>query len=76
MKTNESKIAKEQAYQTALEMEKEIIQINDRQYIGMPREERKEIILTAPNKTTQLRIFCCENGLDWQEIVFVAKRLI
>ena len=73
MKTNETKLTKEQAYTTALDMQKDIDRINARQYIGMPRDERKDIIITVLQKTNQLRVFCFENGIDWQEIVFLAR---
>ena len=68
------KLAKEQATTIAIQMEKEIIEINSRQYIGMPRVERKNIILTVVHKTDELRLFCYENNLDWQEICILAKR--
>ena len=67
------KLAKEQATTIAIQMEKEIIEINSRQYIGMPRVERKNIILTVVHKTDELRLFCYENNLDWQEICVLAK---
>ena len=73
MKTNETKLTKEQAYTMALDMQKDIDRINARQYIGMPRDERKDIIITVLQKTNQLRVFCYENGIDWQEIVFLAR---
>lgn len=75
MKINETKLSKEQAYTMALNMQKEIDGINAQQYIGMPREERKDIIIIVLHKTNQLRVFCYENGIDWQEIVFVARSL-
>lgn len=68
------KLTKEQATAMAIEMEKEIIEINSRQYIGMPRVERKNIILTVVHKTDELRLFCYKNDLDWQEICILAKR--
>ena len=67
------KLTKEQATAMAIEMEKEIIEINSRQYLGMPREELKNIILTVVHKTGQLKMFCYENDLDWQEICVLAK---
>ena len=73
MKANETKLTKEQAYTMALDMQKDIDRINARQYIGMPRDERKDIIITVLQKTNQLRVFCYENGIDWQEIVFLAR---
>ena len=68
------KLTREEAVEMAIRMEKEIIEINSRQYIGMPRVERKNIILTVVHKTDELRLFCYENNLDWQEICILAKR--
>lgn len=68
------KMTKEQALEKAIQMEREINAINSRQYIGMPRVERKNIILTVVHKTDELRLFCYENNLDWQEICILAKR--
>lgn len=67
------KLTKEQATAIAIQMEKEIIEINNRQYIGMPRTELKDIILTVVHKTGELKLFCYENDLDWQEICVLAK---
>ena len=67
------KLTKEQATAIAIQKEKEIIEINSRQYIGMPRSERKDIILTVVHKTGELKRFCHENDLDWQEICVLAK---
>ena len=67
------KMTKEQATTIAIQKEKEIIEINSRQYIGMPRTELKDIILTVVHKTDELRLFCYENDLDWQEICVLAK---
>lgn len=67
------KLTKERATAMAIEMEKEIIEINNRQYIGMPREELKNIILIVVHKTGQLKLFCYENDLDWQGICVLAK---
>ena len=68
------KLTREEAVEMAIRMEKEIIEINSRQCIGMPKEERKGIILTVVHKTDELRLFCYENNLDWQEICILAKR--
>ena len=68
------KLTREEAVEMAIRMEKEIIEINSRQYIGMPRVERKNIILPVVHKTDELRLFCYENNLDWQEICILAKR--
>ena len=67
------KLTRDEAVEMAIRMEKEIIEINSRQYIGMPKEERKGIILTVVHKTDELRLFCYENDLDWQEICVLAK---
>ena len=67
------KLTREQSTTIALQMEKEIIEINSRQYISMSKEERKDIILTVVHKTDELRLFCYENDLDWQEICVLAK---
>ena len=67
------KLTKEQVLEMAIQMEKEIIEINNRQYIGMPRAERKDIILTVVHKTGELKLFCHENDLDWHEICVLAK---
>ena len=67
------KLTKEQATAIAIQKEKEIIEINNRQYIGMPRTELKDIILTVVHKTGELKLFCYENDLDWQEICVLAK---
>ena len=67
------KLTKEQATTIAIRMEKEIIEINSRQYVGMPRTELKDIILTVVHKTGELKLFCYENDLDWQEICVLAK---
>ena len=67
------KLTKERATTMAIQMEKEIIEINSKQYIGMPKEELKTIILTVVHKTGQLKLFCYENALDWQEICVLAK---
>ena len=67
------KLTKEQATAIAIRMEKEIIEINSRQYIGMPRAELKNIILTVVHKTGELKMFCYENDLGWQEICVLAK---
>ena len=67
------KLTREQAITMAIRMEKEIIEINSRQYIGMPRAELKEIILTVVHRTGELKLFCHENNLDWQEICVLAK---
>ena len=61
-------LTKEQAVQKATEMEKEIDAVVAGQYIGMPREELKSIMLTVVRKTEELQIFCYENGLDFHEI--------
>ena len=67
------KLTKEQATAIAIQKEKEIIEINNRQYIGMPRTELKDIILTVVHNTGELKLFCYENDLDWQEICVLAK---
>ena len=67
------KLTKEQATTIAIQMEKGIIEINSRQYIGMPRTELKDIILTVVHKTGELKLFCYENDLDWQVICVLAK---
>ena len=67
------KLTKEQATAMAIEMEKEIIEINSRQYIGMPRSELKDIIMTCFMKTKDLRIFCQDNDLSWDEIRMLAR---
>ena len=41
------KLTREQATTIAIQMEKEIIEINSRQYIGMPKEERKDISIVS-----------------------------
>lgn len=67
------KLTKEQATTIAIQMEKEIIEINSRQYIGMPRSELKDIIMTCFMKTKDLRIFCLDNDLSWDEIRMLAR---
>ncbi len=68
------KMTKKQALETAIEMEREINAINSRQYIGMPRDELKQIIMTVFHKNNELRIFCMKNGLDWQEVQKLATK--
>ena len=58
------RLTKEQAMEIAVEMEREINAINSRQYIGMPRDELKKIIMTVFHKKSELRIFCMENILQ------------
>lgn len=68
MNTNETKLTREEAIAYVLRVEK---QINDKvatQYLGMPREELKEIIFTVVRKTTELRIFCHEHDLDFHQL--------
>ena len=44
------RLTKEQAMEIAVEMERKINAINSRQYIGMPRDELKKIIMTVFHK--------------------------
>ena len=65
---NENKLTRDQAIAQALAVEEIITQKVAPQYLGMPREELKEIILFAAHKTTELKIFCYKNELNFHEI--------
>ncbi len=65
---NENKLTREQAVAHVLTAEEEINRKVAAQYIGMPREELKDIILTVVRKTEEMQLFCYENGLDFHQL--------
>ncbi len=64
----ENKMTKEQAIAYVLAVEEEIDMLVSTQYVGMPREELKNIMLTVVHKTEELQIFCYEYGLDFHKL--------
>ncbi|MBR5521175.1 MAG: hypothetical protein IKU54_04180 [Oscillospiraceae bacterium] len=58
----------EQAYNQAIAMQKNINAVVATQYLGMPRADLKNILLTVIRKSTELKIFCHENGINYNEI--------
>ncbi len=62
------KMTKEQAIAYVLAIEEEISRLVSTQYIGMPREELKNIMLTVVRKTEELQILCHEYELDFHQL--------
>ena len=64
----ENKMTKEQATEFVLQVEEEIDKLVATQYLGMPREELKNIMLTVVRKTEELQILCHKYGLDFHKL--------
>lgn len=62
------KMTKEQAIEYVLAAEKELNSLVATQYLGMPRGELKNIMLTVVHKTEELQILCHEYGLDFHKL--------
>lgn len=65
---NENRMTKEQAIDYVSAVEEEISRLVATQYIGMPMEELKNIMLTVVHKTEELQILCHEYGLDFHKL--------
>ena len=62
------RMTKEQAIAHVLAVEEEISRKVSTQYIGMPRKELKEIMLTVVHKTEELKTFCHKYGLNFHRL--------
>lgn len=62
------KMTTEQVIAYVLAVEEEIDMLVSTQYVGMPREELKNIMLTVVRKTEELQKLCHEYELDFHQL--------